>query len=457
MIKKIEVKGLFGAFDHPINIKYDSGITLILAENGLGKTVILRLIKFFFQKNFSEMQTVIFSEFIIWMVNGDKISIKKTTTEKDDCIFLFKFTAKGKKLTEYTLNFSDERSKRRHGISERELFNDHFLTSELEYFLKRNLSVPLERVAENRWLNVESRVLMSTSEVIERYSRFLPNALKVRYKEPYPDWLINITNSCNIKFIETQRLLTKKKADEYSFTVEDNSKELTENIRNKRAAAIDLASKLDRTYPNRLIEKVTERLDVSDIELEFDFSALEKKRQLLNEVGLIDTEEEYIQPISEKLNAEDQSKNILKHVFKIYIDDSNAKLSIYDDLALRIKLLMDIINKRFLYKKLSINKTNGFVFTSSITGKNMPLSGLSSGEQHELVLFYQLLFNTENGSLLLIDEPEISLHISWQNEFINDLREIIKLNNLSAIIATHSPDIIGKYWDLTVQLKGVNL
>jgi predicted ATP-dependent endonuclease of OLD family len=64
-------------------------------------------------------------------------------------------------------------------------------------------------------------------------------------------------------------------------------------------------------------------------------------------------------------------------------------------------------------------------------------------------LFYQLLFNTQDGSLLLIDEPEISLHISWQNQFINDLKEVIKINSMDILIATHSPDIISNYWNLT--------
>jgi predicted ATP-binding protein involved in virulence len=145
----------------------------------------------------------------------------------------------------------------------------------------------------------------------------------------------------------------------------------------------------------------------------------------------------------------------LKHVLSIYIEDSNEKLSTYDDLANKIELLLKIINERFLYKNLSIDKKRGFVFTSTISGKDIPLSGLSSGEQHELVLFFQLLFTTEPNSLLLIDEPEISLHISWQKELINDLRQVIRINNLSVIIATHSPDIIGNYWDLTVKLKGV--
>lgn len=97
----------------------------------------------------------------------------------------------------------------------------------------------------------------------------------------------------------------------------------------------------------------------------------------------------------------------------VYIDDSNKKLNIYNELSSRIALLLDIKNKRFTYKKLSIDKSEGFLFTSTINNKKIPLNGLSSGEQHELVLFFELLFNTKENSLLLIEEPEISLHISW--------------------------------------------
>jgi len=65
------------------------------------------------------------------------------------------------------------------------------------------------------------------------------------------------------------------------------------------------------------------------------------------------------------------------------------------------------------------------------------------------------LFKTDSNSLILIDEPEVSLHISWQNSFIKDLKEITKLNDLDIVIATHSPDIIADNWNLKVELKGL--
>jgi predicted ATP-binding protein involved in virulence len=65
-----------------------------------------------------------------------------------------------------------------------------------------------------------------------------------------------------------------------------------------------------------------------------------------------------------------------------------------------------------------------------------------------------LLFKVQPNSLVLIDEPEISLHVAWQVQFLKDLQEIIKLANFDVLLATHSPDIINDRWDLTVELQG---
>jgi predicted ATP-binding protein involved in virulence len=88
------------------------------------------------------------------------------------------------------------------------------------------------------------------------------------------------------------------------------------------------------------------------------------------------------------------------------------------------------------------------------TGQGNELSPdvLSSGEQHELVMFYEFLFKVPKDSLLLIDEPELSLHIDWQQKFLKDLIEIADLAGFDVIIATHAPSIINNYWSLAVDL-----
>ena len=141
------------------------------------------------------------------------------------------------------------------------------------------------------------------------------------------------------------------------------------------------------------------------------------------------------------------------HVLAVYIEDVKQKLSVFDQLTAKIDLLIKIINKRFLHKQLSISRTDGFVFTSSKSKKLSPTK-LSSGEQNELVLLYEMLFKVSPNSLILIDEPEISLHVAWQQQFLTDLEEITKLIGFDVLIATHSPQIINDRWDLTVELEG---
>ena len=102
---------------------------------------------------------------------------------------------------------------------------------------------------------------------------------------------------------------------------------------------------------------------------------------------------------------------------------------------------------------MSIHRRDGFIFAGA-NGEPLPLAALSSGEQHEVVLLYDLLFRVEPDSLILIDEPEISLHITWQQEFVNDLEKVVKLSGVDVLLATHSPEIIGEHWDWTVALKG---
>ncbi len=86
------------------------------------------------------------------------------------------------------------------------------------------------------------------------------------------------------------------------------------------------------------------------------------------------------------------------------------------------------------------------------SGHQLPLDSLSSGEQHELVLHYDLLFKVKQNTIVLIDEPELSLHVGWQKKFLSDLTAIVELSGIDAVVATHSPFIVGDRNDLMVGL-----
>jgi predicted ATP-binding protein involved in virulence len=103
----------------------------------------------------------------------------------------------------------------------------------------------------------------------------------------------------------------------------------------------------------------------------------------------------------------------------------------------------------------SIHRDRGLVF-QALNGSKLPITSLSSGEQHLIVLLHGLLFQLETNSLVLSDEPELSLHLLWEQPFLDDLLKIAQLAQVDVLVATHSPDIIGAHWNLTEALKGPN-
>ena len=95
---------------------------------------------------------------------------------------------------------------------------------------------------------------------------------------------------------------------------------------------------------------------------------------------------------------------------------------------------------------LVVESTHGHI-------QQLSVNALSSGEQHQLVLAYDLLFRTQPNTLVLLDEPELSLHVEWQERFLVDLKAVIDLVGFDALLATHSPYIINGHNELTVGLS----
>lgn len=438
-LEKIKVTKLFGVFNHEIALNNKSRITIIIGENGLGKTVLLEMIEAFFKARYFHFNNIEFEK--ITFEFDDRINwiLSKNIIKED--IPVLSLTQINKNKTEYkpiTLN--------------------SFQSRDIEMLAHRVFrDIPFfRRIGPRAWEDRRTGEIVKSEEIVFKYGEYVPSNIYLNNEE-IPKWFKDRHEQINVSLIETQRLISLEDKEEKSHkkTVEKYSQELIKQIRSYLTESTELSSKLDRTYPNRLINRLKKSSNVTDESLNKELNRLEKKRELLDAVGLIEIEKE-----SNILEIENPQE-VVRDVLMLYVEDSFKKIEIFDSLATKIEIFLDIINRRFKHKKLHIDKENGFMFRSTIIkdskGKEqiIPVSKLSSGEQNELVLFYLLLFKTEANSLILIDEPEVSLHISWQNCFIEDLKQITKLNNLDVVIATHSPDIISNNWDLKVELKGL--
>ncbi|WP_339498482.1 AAA family ATPase [Pseudomonas canadensis] len=71
--------------------------------------------------------------------------------------------------------------------------------------------------------------------------------------------------------------------------------------------------------------------------------------------------------------------------------------------------------------------------------------GLSTGEQNRLLIFAKIISVMEEGTVFLIDEPELSLHLHWQMDFHKTLKKLLsRLQRFHVVVATHSPILISE-------------
>lgn len=99
------------------------------------------------------------------------------------------------------------------------------------------------------------------------------------------------------------------------------------------------------------------------------------------------------------------------------------------------KLLMDwpIIS---VLLDLEIIKISRFLLTKD---KAFKYEEASSGESHLIGSLHGIIANLQNNSLVVIDEPEVSLHPNWQIDYIETLKIIFDgFHGVNAIISTHS-------------------
>lgn len=439
-LQEFRIHKLFGIFDHVVPLNLEDRITIIHGPNGYGKTAILRMIHGIFQSQYEVLRELPFESIELEFDDQRVLTITKGQEHSEELLhddILLKFTLTGEKKSFVYPNISNERSR------------NHIARA------IRNYNPELERIGNDRYLDQTTNKILDFDSMIDRYGDRLEARSGISlYKKPKPEWLSLLQSTLDVHLIRANRLEKTIPSFRHSLAsdlpihvVSMYSGELTEEIQATLAQYAETSQSLDRTFPTRLVTSSSQSA-LTMQKINTRLSELEVKRNELMEAGLLDKEE--MQPHFQFANSLDGSKI---DVLSVYIEDASKKLGVFDTLYEKINLFQKMLNKRFQYKTVSIDKHNGIVF-STPDGKQLSPSSLSSGEQHEVVLLYQLLFKVKPDSLILIDEPELSLHIAWQEQFLTDFQQITKLSGFDVLIATHSPQIISNRWDLTVELQG---
>jgi len=434
---KLQLFNLFGIFNHDIDYNQDERVTLITAPNGYGKTIALKTVYNLFNKRFAFFIKLSFDKIIFSFDNNRTIEIVKIDKEENQVIrFILKENSSENSSFEYPSKKLISQIKSGMPNSMLEEFTPHFI----------------ERIGRDEWLNELTNEVLTFEEIVYQFSEYLPEHIIRRYDIEIPKEFLILLDSFQVYFIQEQRLVLRQPVPDHRFrrevvitdTIEKYSNELSSLIKQKIGEYAQITQSLDSSFPKRLFQEQTNSKDTVD--LKNRLTTLQEKRQKTSKYGLLKLDED-------TFFKEDYIKESDTRVLSLYISDSEEKLSVFDSLVNRIEIFTKILNeRRFNFKSIEIDKDKGFVFKTK-NDLSLKLTELSSGEQHEVVLLFELLFKAKENSLVLIDEPEISLHVVWQKAFLNDIREIINLQKIDVAIATHSPQIINERWDLTVNLE----
>ncbi|MDL2228331.1 ATP-binding protein [Odoribacter sp. OttesenSCG-928-L07] len=146
----------------------------------------------------------------------------------------------------------------------------------------------------------------------------------------------------------------------------------------------------------------------------------------------------------ETLNRDENSYDYIVNKLKLY-----QTLEEKDILKKELEYFATIINNLFTKtrKTLDTNNTEAIQFMDS-KQKVVKFDKLSMGEKQMLVFLYKVFLTRKKPYIFFLDEPELSLYVSWQSHLIDIIRKINP--NCQLFIVTHSPNIFSNGWGSNV-------
>ena len=447
-LRRVEVDGLFGVYDHRIDLDLDTRVTLLHGRNGVGKTTILRMISALMRGEITYFSRIPFTRFLLTFQGGANLELKPIESGDGKKNGILTLIAEGKK--------ESDNVELRSGEAE-------FLETRTEDHLEPYYD------SENSWIDIRNGAVLTESEALDRYNRWYRAPQPAEHHEKQISWLDEFLKGANAHLIEAERLVRRSlyansgasSDPAYYYQGYQNPRYpvlASSVVKRSRALKerLDLtmrlyglkAQLLDQTFPQRLMTDL-DRFTLDEVRTRM--IALTSKTDSYTEIGILNKAP--APPFSIE-NLKDLN-DVQARVIALYVQDTEEKLKILEHLASRTNHLLGSLNKKLRHKKIRFDREEGLIAQGKENQK-LPLHSLSSGEQHELVLHYDLLFNTRPNTVVLIDEPEISLHVAWQKNFLSDLIEIVKISGFDAIVATHSPYIVGDREDLMVGLDDPN-
>lgn len=413
LISKLQIEGLYDLYNYDISFddERENQMTILTGPNGYGKTTILKILSslkskslyYFYVIKFHEIK-ISFSDASILDITQsyksepeiEKNSDRKGSLEKEVRFIWHK--ADGQVFSQFVYNRTNIRKALRSFrflISVRGEEFDDLSSREKEEALLNNEEFN-EQIAN---ANGQSQFLMQL-EAIRTY------------------------------YIPSNRI--------YNEAHEENDELPIEKIRKALMAELTRAQRDFLLYSQQVDSKFIKSLLVAcDVECSEE-SYRKLKEEVEERMGMLVGYQ-----LTSKVEIPEFNEGN-KNVLFAYLNGLKEKFGKYSSTLNKMNLFKEMLtSKRFANKSIIFSPRHGFIIKSN-NGEFLNEYQLSSGEQNEIVMLYRLVYEVPDYGLLLIDEPENSLHVAWQKMIVDDLTRIASVKKLQIIIATHSPSIVSK-------------
>jgi ABC-type lipoprotein export system ATPase subunit len=386
----------------------DSGsgpLVLILSgKNGSGKTTILRMISGMLEMNFDVFRSVPFEFATLGLSDGNVLSVRRTSDPEFPLLIGF-----GSRSATLYKNRAEAEA---HYLGKR--------GQEIEAV--RNDALPILKKIDFEFLDIHRSLALKGPQELGEHLAYIGAQGRPRY--------------CESASVERTTLANR---------VRNFMREAQVNYR-KFFAADEL-----ELLP-RIIERFNQTSKVSTKgELLARVRAVQARFGVMKRFGL-QTDDADLIALVDLLSGPHADDSHALTLIETYVEMQESRNKARELIATRLLGFETIMDNFLSEKSVRIDARVGLQIETNV-GATLKETELSSGEYHFLFMMVAALLCQRSGSIIAIDEPELSLHVSWQRKIVNALTKCAAGASPVFLFATHSAAIAAEHADKIYSLS----
>jgi predicted ATPase len=430
-LKSFSINGLFGYKD--VKISFDEQVSILIAENGSGKTTILNILYYSISCEFHKLRAMEFDSIVLEFDSGDSATINKNNLgDNSEIISLVQSYLPSKEIREFKslIAHAMMKNESHHPVKLIELCKENLVPTEhlnhLIYSIIKSQGFTQEKQKNNpeKAIEIIQKNINRSVLYFPTYRRIEEDLKSLGYEEERFEDFNSVSKGGKLIQFGMNDVINK-------------FKEIKNDITN---SSLNIFSKLTGEMLIQFLDdtKITEEMlnSIKPETLNIVFSRVGEK-------NISTADKERIEQLVNSGAIRDPQHTQLVHFLSklVYLyEPQKAK----DD---SINQFATTCNKYLNKKKIVYDETTVDISVVQTRDNNpIDMRNLSSGEKQIISLFSKIYLESTEEFILLFDEPELSLSIEWQRLLLPDIMNSGKCKLLLAV--THSPFIFDNELDL---------